>query len=57
MNSLRAFEVLIASGVSTLGLLAATDGDYSIFKLLIFSRATIAATKLFGEKTGLYVPI
>lgn len=57
MNSLRAFEVLIASGISTLGLLASTEGDYSIFKLLIFSRATVAATRLFGEKTGLYVPI
>lgn len=57
MKSLRALEVLLASGISTLGLLVATEGDYSIFKLLIFSRATVAATRLFGEVTGLFTPI
>ena len=50
-------EVYIAAGVSTLGLLAATESDYGIFKILIFSRATSSLVKLVGEKTGWYTPI
>ena len=50
-------ELLFATGVSGLGLLAATKEDLRIFKVLIFSRATVAFIRLIGDETGLFTPV
>jgi len=49
-------EYATACGLSAFGLMAATDGDFKIFKVLAFSRATIAMIRLISE-TGLFKPI
>lgn len=43
----------LSCGFSSLGLLAATPSDFRIFKVLLYSRATVAALKL-GQETGVY---
>ena len=50
-------ELFLACGLASLGLHAATEGDVKIFKVLLFSRATIAVIRMIGFETGLFEPI
>ena len=53
----RDLEIFLATGLASLGLHAATEGDVRIFKVILFSRATIAGVRLLANETGLFTPI
>ena len=50
-------ELFFACGLASLGLHAATEGDVKIFKVILFSRATIAVIRMIGFETGWFEPI
>ena len=52
----RDIELTVVSGLASLALQIATEQDFKIFKLILFSKAILAVIRLIGSETRLYRP-
>ena len=57
MHISRDVELFFACGLASLGIHVAKEGDVKLFKVILFSRATVAIIRMIGFETGLFTPI